>query len=303
MNEQAEYGSEDAWTARLADLLKRTRAVRVGIGDDAAVVQLPGPGQELVYTTDAVIESIHFHPGTAPERIGRKMAGRLLSDLAAMGAVPDHVLFNLVVPAHTAVGFLDGLYRGAASLLDQHQCAIVGGDTVAGTPLALHGFASGHLPSGTAVLRSGARAGDVIFVTGELGGSSGGRHLDFEPRVREGIWLREHGWATAMMDLSDGLSRDLPRLCRASGVGALLDAARIPARHGLERALSEGEDYELLFTVPAGRRDHFEAAWRTFSGLSCSAIGAITAEAGILRLLAQDGTCKALPEKGFDHFA
>jgi len=191
MSDKTGYKSEDDWTARLAGMLSRTARVRVGIGDDAAVVQGTGKDEELVYTTDAVIESIHFTPGTEPARIGHKMAGRLLSDLAAMGAIPDHVLLNLVVPPRTPIDFLDALYRGATTLLDRYQCAIVGGDTVAGATLALHGFASGRVPAGAAGLRSGARAGDAILVTGELGGSGQGRHLDFEPRVREGIWLRE----------------------------------------------------------------------------------------------------------------
>lgn len=291
------FASEDDWTSRLAAILPVRPDVVMGIGDDCAVVRCGD--RDIVYTTDAVVEGIHFEAGTEPHRIGHKMAGRLLSDIAAMGAEPDHLLFNLVVPPDYSARDMEALYRGAEVLASSFGTVIIGGDTVMGQPLALHGFASGHVPAGRAVLRSGARDGDTLFVTGSLGGSIRGKHLDFAPRVREGLWLREGGWATAMMDISDGLARDLPRLCRRSGVGTELHTAAIPSNLDLAHALNDGEDYELLFTVPSRRADDFTRAWPSFTSLSCTAIGTMRGPATAIVLV--DSSRNPLPATGFDH--
>ena len=188
--------------------------------------------------------------------------------------------------------------------------AIVGGDTARGPTLELHVFAVGRVPRGQAVLRSGAKPGDVIYVTGSLGGSLAGRHLAFEPRLREGQWLLGKHWATAMMDVSDGLAADLPRLVAASGVGAVLAAECIPVsgaarRAGkgltaLEHALGDGEDFELLFTVKAARAAAFEKAWKAKFTLRCTRIGLITRTAGVS--LAAAGKVRPLTHQGYDHF-
>lgn len=297
------FTSEDAWVNRLSQLLGSRPDVIVGPGDDAAVIRRAGGEADVVYTTDAVIESIHFEPGTDPERIGHKMVGRLLSDLAAMGAVPDHLLLNLVVPGGTPAAVMESLYRGAEKLALLHGAAIVGGDTVGASPLALHGFAIGHVPKGRAALRSGAREGDLLYVTGKLGGSREGRHLDFSPRVREGLWLREGEWITAMMDLSDGLARDLPRLCQASGVGVDVDVSALPITHDLSGALMDGEDYELLFTVPVSRRATLEQAWPFGSNPSCTCIGVVRKGAGDAQLVHPGGRREPMPAVGFDHMS
>lgn len=304
------FRSEDEWTARLASLLTVRGDVLTGIGDDAAVVAGPRSGTDLVYTTDAVVEGVHFAAGTQPERIGHKMAGRLLSDLAAMGAAADFILLNLVVPPGTPGETMERIYAGANQLASSFGASIIGGDTLTSSPLALHGFASGRLPAGRAVLRSGARPGDVIFVTGELGGSISGKHLDFTPRLLEGIWLREQGLASAMMDISDGLARDLRRMCAASATSAVLDAAAVPVSVAvqesataarLRHALTDGEDYELLFTVDREKAGDFSSAWRAFSPLPCSRIGVMT-ESGADRVTIDiDGAVRPLPEGGWDH--
>lgn len=301
MKSDFKFKSEDEWTSRLAAMLPLRPDVITGIGDDCAVVRCGD--RDLVYTTDAVVEGVHFHAGTGPRRIGHKMAGRLLSDIAAMGAEPDHLLFNLVVPEDFPARAMEEIYRGAEELASSFGAVIVGGDTMKSTPLALHGFAVGHVPCGRAVLRSGARAGDVIFVTGKLGGSISGKHLDFTPRVREGRWLREGGWATAMMDISDGLARDLPRIIKQSGVGATLQAAAIPVNLGLDQALNDGEDYELLFTVAAGRRESFLAAWTSFTSLACTAIGLMEGAPGEVILIESSGNRHSLSTAGYDHLA
>lgn len=303
MNSSSSFESENEWTAHLERLLSKRPDVRVGIGDDAAVVKSPGSEFDLVYTTDSVVEAIHFLPGTEPRRIGHKMVGRLLSDLAAMGAEPDHVLLNLVVPSGYSAASLDQIYHGAEKLAMSFGASIIGGDTIKSAPLALHGFAAGRLPAGAARLRSGAGAGDKIYVTGSLGGSIHGKHLDFTPRVSEGIWLRQGGWVTAMMDISDGLARDLPRICMRSGVGALVHAEDIPmSQHvDLNHALSDGEDYELLFTVQAEQTVTFEKAWSNFSKLPCTCIGEIRGGPDVLMLIHTDGRSEPFPSAGFDH--
>jgi thiamine-monophosphate kinase len=188
----------------------------------------------------------------------------------------------------------------------------VGGDTTAGPVRELHVFGVGRVPAGKAVLRSGAKPGDVVYVTGSLGGSLAGRHLAFEPRVAEGGWLREGGWATAMLDISDGLVVDLERLLESSGVGARLQAERIPVsaearalkdgRTALDHALSDGEDYELLFTVPAARVADFEAAWKKEFDLPCTPIGEITDDRGSLEIRDAAGKSIRPLREGYEHF-
>jgi thiamine-monophosphate kinase len=231
------------------------------------------------------------------------MIGRLLSDLAAMGAEPDHILLNFVVPPGWSSVAMEELYERAQTLAAKFNAAIIGGDTLRGHPLALHGFATGHVPTGTAALRSGAKSGDKLYVTGKLGGSLAGHHLDFIPRVNEGIWLRQGGWPTAMMDISDGLARDLPRMCARSGVGASLIAESIPANTDLAHALGDGEDYELLFTTPADRAAGFETAWKNFSELSCTCIGTMQGPPDQLEIIHADGHREALATGGYDHLA
>lgn len=295
--------------------------VVTGIGDDCAVVRVGG-ACDLLLKSDPVVEGVHFAPDAPAEGIGHKAVGRVLSDLAAMGGEPLWILIDLVAPAKTTTGRIKAAYRGAARLARSHGAAIVGGDTSRGPVLELHVFAVGRVPRGKAVLRSGAREGDRLYVTGTLGGSLGGRHLRFQPRLAEGRWLREGGWATAMMDVSDGLAADLPRLAAASGVGVVLEAGKIPVsvdarksgdggatkggtplvrwRRGLAAALSDGEDFELLFTVPARKAALFEKAWQRRFRLKCSAIGSVVGGAGVL--LCDGEQAAPLGLAGYEHF-
>ncbi len=287
--------------------------VVLGIGDDCAVVAVEGAPFDWLLTTDPVIEGVHFLPDTAPARIGHKAAGRVLSDIAAMGGEAMWVLFDLVADGATPVGRLEEIYAGATALCGRHGAAIVGGDLARGPCLELHAFAVGRVPRGTALTRSGARPGDAIFVTGRLGGSIRGRHLDFEPRLVEGRWLREGGWAVAMMDLSDGLAADLRRMLERSGAGAVLDLGALPVspdagamgdgRSAAWHALCDGEDFELLFTVPDERRAAFERAWEARFDLACTAVGTITKRPGELLALDGSGAAHPLREDGYEHFA
>ncbi len=296
---------------RLTARLTPGKGVSVGPGDDCAVVSLPGTETELVLTSDPVIEGRHFLRGTEPGQIGHKAVGRVLSDLAAMGAEPRWGLVDVVAPPGTTVDFLEGVYAGIKSLADAHGFCIVGGDVAGATPFALHLFGTGTVPRGQALLRSGAAPHQAIYVTGELGGSRSGRHLCFKPRVAEGIRLRE--WATAMIDISDGLATDLRHLCESSEVGARIEPEAIPLapaattcdddRSPIRHALEDGEDFELLFTVPEGETQAFEAAWSQQSQLRCTKIGMTTpANHGIV-CTTEDGDVQPLESMGYDHFA
>ena len=286
--------------------------VIVGIGDDCAVVRAGTAAEgDLLLTSDAVIEGVHFAKGTAGEAIGHKAAGRVLSDIAAMGGEPLWMLADLVLPADTPVAAVEGIYRGASRLARKYGMAIVGGDTAGGPGLEIHAFGVGRVPRGTAVLRSGARRGDALYATGRLGGSLAGRHLRFEPRVAEGEWLREGRWASSMIDISDGLASDVRHIMERSGVGVLLDLANVPVsraargaaagRDPLEHALYDGEDFELLFTVTARRQAAFERAWRERFRLACTRIGSVTSRRGKLESLTPEGRAVQIG-RGYEHF-
>ncbi len=274
----------------------------VGAGDDCAVCRLPGTGSDQVFTTDPIVENSHFQGLEKPERIGNKAVGRVLSDIAAMGAQPQWILVNVVSPPELEFQCLEKIYAGMSALCSRFGATIIGGDLGQGTSLELHVFGTGLLPAGSALLRSGARPGDRILVTGPLGGSRSGKHLDFVPRVEEGLFLRETGLVHAMMDLSDGLATDLRHMLRQSGVGAILDGAAIPAVESLGQALYDGEDFELLLTASPVNADALQARWRERFGTALPTIGMITDRENVLEL-EEDGSFRVLEGKAFEHFS
>jgi thiamine-monophosphate kinase len=247
------------------------RRVLTGVGDDCAVLRGEGKNHFLLFKTDAVVEGVHFTPRERPELIGRKALARALSDLAAMGASPLAAVVTLGVPKDESVRRLRAIYRGIELIAKKHRVNLVGGETTRARQLflnvALLGECRGHRP----VLRSGARAGDLIFVTGRLGATRARRHLVFEPRLAEGQWLARHKLASSLMDLSDGLGADLPRLARASGLFFQLDFAAIPRARGatLSEALNDGEDYELLLTAKPSRAKTLKKKWPFATPLHC----------------------------------
>jgi thiamine-monophosphate kinase len=240
-----------------------TRRVLVGVGDDCAVLRGEGRNHFLIFKTDAVVEGVHFGAKETPELIGRKALARALSDLAAMGAVPLAVVITLGVAREESVARLRGIYRGMERLAKKYAVNLVGGETTRARQLflniALLGECRGYKP----VLRSGARPGDLIFVTGKLGATQAGHHLVFEPRLPEGQWLAQNKIATALMDLSDGLGADLPRIAKASGVRFQIDPAALPRARGatIAQAINDGEDYELLFTVRPSHAKTLKKKW------------------------------------------
>lgn len=282
MSTLADIG-EDALIRRLVELLPRDPAAAAGPGDDCALV--PGAGGMLqVLKTDALVERVHFSAESPPRSVGWKAAARVVSDFAAMGgAVPERFLITLALPPSTQVAWVEQLYDGMGDCLRCYGGTLAGGETSAvpeGAVRVIVVAATGAIRPERTVLRSTARAGDVILVTGALGGSFvSGSHLSFRPRLAEAAWLAEHWKPTAMMDLSDGLAKDLPRLAAASGCGFLLERGRIPITpgHDLRAALNDGEDFELLLTCApeqvAGLLESWSAA---FPGLALTDVGRLT---------------------------
>jgi thiamine-monophosphate kinase len=283
--------------------------VILGIGDDCAVYRPRGSADDLLFTSDMLIEGVHFLRAThTAAQAGRKALVRSLSDIAAMGGAPRFCLVSLCVPKWASPKWVDRFFDGILGLASTTGAVLAGGDLSRGETLACDVTVCGSVPRGTALRRSGARSGDQIYVSGALGGSALGletkkgkarqRHLSPEPRLALGRFLREKLRATSTIDLSDGLSLDLRRICLASGVDAEVGPPpRFPGA-SIEQALHGGEDYELLFTVAAGVR-----VPARFEGLPLTRIGSILRGRGdggeqAVRL---DG--KPLPASGYDHFA
>jgi thiamine-monophosphate kinase len=308
---------------------KRVPGLRLGIGDDAALLR-QRPGYEAILTCDWFLEGVHFLRGKHPaDAVGWKCLARAVSDVAAMGGEAKCFLLGLALPSPLAGRWLDEFLGGLRRAARKFRCSLAGGDITRQERVRIQVTVVGEIRAGRARLRSGARPGNVVFVSGRLGEAEAGlrllrrgrgqadakdprlrKHLYPEPRLALGRWLAEKRLATAMMDLSDGLSTDLARLCAASGVGARIEAERIPAVRVLERidqrgagalglALHGGDDYELLFTVPRSRAGRMPKA---FHGVPLSAIGEITSARRVL-LIEENGEACRLQTGGWDAFA
>lgn len=273
MKEYLRDTGENDLVDRLISLITLSADVIVGPGDDCAVIEPAGDSGNLqLLKTDCIIEGVHFAPGTDPERVGWKAVCRVLSDIAAMGGSPEHALVTLAVDGDREIREIEGWYRGMQrASTEVGRFVLVGGETASlpQTGALISIAMTGSVPRDGFITRSGSRPGDWIAVTGRLGGSfESGRHLTFHPRLPEGRWLAAlppHLRPTAMMDISDGLSQDLPRLADASGVpGFDIDFEQVPVNEDsdLRSALGEGEDYELLFTVSSGAREELANRWK-----------------------------------------
>ena len=303
--------------ARLVRSLPANKSVVVGPGDDCAVLDFHIPDRLLLFKTDAVVEGIHFTPETPPEKVGYKALARCLSDIAAMAGTPSAAVITLALPRNFDPKFVEAVYDGMSPLARRHEVAIVGGETTTNPERMLISVALlGWVPRGKGALRSGAEVGDALFVTGELGGSLAGKHLEFEPRLAEARWLAQHFSIHAMIDLSDGLAGDLRHVMKASRVGAELLSAAIPISREAKRAaktesatrppllaaLTDGEDFELLFTVASRDAVPLLDAWKQkFPALKLSCIGKITA-GDTITLRDKEGV-RPLTAHGYVHFA
>lgn len=276
---------EDRLLATIAPGLPTNRAVVAGIGDDCAVTRFPGSDRLLVLKTDCVVEGVHFIASTDGKDIGWKAMARPLSDFAAAAAVPQFAMVTLIAPPSTEVDRVTAIYRGLTKAAERFEVAIVGGEMSATVgPLAVSVSVTGFVEAERRSGRNGARVGDELFVTGTLGGSIRKKHLSFIPRIDEARWLTSDFRVHAMMDLSDGLGVDLPRLARASGVGFELDEAALPRTRGcsVENAMSDGEDFELLFAIASRDSARLQTAWRKkFRKLPLTRIGRIVRKSNI----------------------
>ena len=312
--------SEKKLIKQIRRMARGGESVLTGIGDDCAVLRLP-PGHDLLVTTDFTIEKVHFRRDWhRPELVGRRCLTRGLSDIAAMGGKPQAAFLSLAVPSDLPQKWVDRFLKGLLDLAQEFKLPLAGGDTAqsaGGGGIQADIVVVGSVPKGKAVLRSGAKPGERIYVTGELGGSAAAlarlveskpvgaeyfRHFRPQARVAVGQSLRQRGVASAMIDLSDGLSTDLEHICKESHVGAEIEAEAIPRaqvgvgkkRVALEFALHGGDDYELLFTSAA-------AVPSQVAGVRVTRIGRTTQSAG-MRLIAPDGKQQPLQAGGWEHF-
>lgn len=313
-----------AWIRRRTQ--RKVAGLALGIGDDAALVEVSSR-RDLILTTDMSIEGVHFtstlHP---PKAVGHRALARSLSDIAAMGGTPRYALISLAVSQKVERSWLGSFFDGLFGLARKFSTHIIGGDTaVIKGATWVDVIVAGEVERGRALQRSGAQPGDRIFVSGRLGMAalglrllrSGTRrekplagralraHLFPQPQCALGRFLSQSRLASALMDLSDGLSIDLRRLCDASGVGAKLFASQIPVppiantSDALELALHGGEDYQLLFTAPAAKAAKLP---RRFGRTPLHCVGQVCASRGI-RLVTPDGKVRQLDARGYDHFA
>jgi len=289
---------EDELIARLTEGLRMGEEVECGPGDDCAVLQGGKAGWLDLLKTDVVVEGVHFQSDENSEAVGWKAMARCLSDIAAMSGIPIAAVITIVAPENIEVSIVEGWYRGLQKAAETFEVSVVGGETSSTKSEAaiISVSMTGKVEKERCIYRSGANIGDAILVTGRLGGSlQSGRHLNFRPRLAEARWLTEHATMNAMMDLSDGLAKDLPRMMRLSETGYRIDRDAVPCHQGidLEAAVSEGEDYELLFTASQETAENLSLMWQESFGsdLELSVIGEVT-----------DKTDSALAG-GWEHFS
>ncbi len=308
-------------------LIKRIRAFTAstaggssvvhGIGDDCAVLQAPR-GTQLLITTDLCVENIHFRRKWHPAHsVGHRCLARGLSDIAAMGGTPMACFLSLGLPPKLPQTWVDGFLHGLRDLARRFHTQLAGGDISSAPKIVADIIVVGHAPSDKTILRSGARPGDHIYVTGSLGGSAAtlqklradkriratrsNPHFYPQPRIQVGQWLQKRGLISAMIDLSDGLSVDLAHICEESRVSATICAGQIPIAKGsnLRQALHGGEDYELLFT--ASKRAKLPAQ---IAGVPITRIGTISDTSNYssaIQILGENGTVRPLPQQGWEH--
>ena len=301
--------SETELIQLLTENLPADSSVLTGPGDDCAV--LDWSGSKLLFKTDAIVEGIHFERDTPPEAIGRKALARALSDIAAMAGTPTHALITLGVHADMEPSLIEAVYQGLRDCAREHHVNIVGGETTSLSQLTLSISLIGK--ASKPILRTGSAVGDAIFVSGELGGSLAGHHLNFTPRLKEARWLSDQDIVHAMIDLSDGLATDLRHLL-SDQTGAELLTRALPIRRAAKErardnpsgktallaALTDGEDYELLFTVSSKDAVPLLDGWKSaFPETPLHCIGKITDQPGIA--LRDDKGVKPLTLHGYDH--
>jgi thiamine-monophosphate kinase len=284
---------------RIQKTVRADRSVIRGIGDDCAVLPYTR-GSYLLYTADMLVEGIDFRKTESPALIGRKAIGVSLSDIAACGGNARWCLVSLGLPDNTSVEKVEALYRGMNSLAKKYSVTIVGGDISAARQLVIDVSMIGQVGKKKLVLRSGAQVHDIIFVTGEFGGSIKGKHLRFEPRLNEAAFLVKGFKPTSMIDSSDGLSQDLGHILDASKVGAVLYEDLIPVSRearGISDALGNGEDFELIFTLGVRKARRLMARSALFKP-----IGEIVSRQFGFSIIDKQSRIRKLSRRGYRHF-
>jgi thiamine-monophosphate kinase len=288
---------EDRLLDRLLSRLWVGKEVLNGPGDDCALVKTRDHQNLLVLKADCVVAGVHFLPTANALHVGWKAMMRPLSDFAATSAVPQSALITLIAPEKTTVEWVERLYGGLSRAAKRFKVSIVGGEMsrTAG-PVAISVSVAGFVERNRSVSRQGGKAGDDLFVTGRLGGALKQKHLQFVPRIVESRWLTRNFPIHAMMDLSDGLGADLPRLAKASRVGFAIELESLPLARGakIDNAISEGEDYELLFAISRRERNRLLRSWqKRFPRLLLTRIGSFSRRS--------TGNLQPLP-RGYTHF-
>lgn len=290
---------ENELVALLTGGLPQSPRTLTGPGDDCAIVRIPGSPLLQLLKADAMVEGIHFTMAMPAAAVGRKALARAVSDIASMGGRPNEALITVVLRPDVPLSWIRGVYAGLKKAARLWGVGLAGGETSsapAGAPVVFSVALTGEVREDRVIRRSGARPGDVIAVTGKLGDSfASGWHLNFAPRLAEAQWLAEHYPPHAMMDLSDGLAKDLPRLAAMGKAGWQLEVEKIPRRAGatLPQALGDGEDYELMAVFPAAIWPELQQRWhRQFPRLGLTKIGVI----------AQPSVREPGLSGGWDHF-
>ena len=285
---------------RIRKLIKTDASVVKGSGDDCAVLKFDRYRYQL-FTCDMIVENTDFTLKDDPYFIGRKSLAVSISDIAACAGLPKHCLVSLGIPADTSVEFIDKILKGMLSLVRKYNINLVGGDLSRAKELTIDVSMLGVVEKKNLILRSGAKIGDIIFVTGELGGSISGKHLKFTPRIKEARFLVKNFRVNSMIDISDGLAGDLGHILKESSRGAIIYEDLIPVSkqaRNPDDALYMGEDFELLFTMP--RTESMKMLKK--SAHNFRAIGEITHKRYGLRLVDKTGKEKIIKPKGFQHF-
>ncbi|NQT06162.1 MAG: thiamine-phosphate kinase [Candidatus Omnitrophica bacterium] len=290
---------------RISKRIRNDRSVFKGIGDDAAVIRKKGGGY-LLFSSDMMVEGVHFNKRRAtPSQIGYKALSVNISDIAAMGGIPKYAVISIGVPKGLDIRFADGIYGGVIAAAKRFGVNIVGGDTVSSKGIVIDVAVIGEAAKDELVLRSGAKAGDIIAVTGTLGGSIRGKHLNFTPRLKESRFLVKNFKINSMIDISDGLAGDILHICRASKVGARLYESLIPVAKkagSLKDALYSGEDFEILFTAPRRNYKDLEKGFKKRLKTPLSAIGEIVKVKDGVKIVDRLGRASRITGSGFRHF-
>jgi len=324
-----EIGEFELIKRMLAGLSATGRPVIAGIGDDAAVLH-PPKGKVQLVTTDMLVENVHFRLNTAsPFQIGWRSLAVNISDIAAMGGEPTYAFISIGLSRDATVELVDEIYSGMRKVAEAYSVDIVGGDTVSAPQIVINVALLGEVEAENLLLRSGAKAGDALVVTGDLGGSDAGlnilehnlpvegteKHLTPTPRVREGRLLAKSGYVTSMIDISDGLASEVHHICQESGTGAKLCMKDIPLSHNVRRvaelidkkphdlALYGGEDFELLFTCQPDKVPLLAEGMLENCDTPLTAVGQIIGMSGSITIEDTLGNTISLGSRGYDHFA